>query len=121
MKERIKAVRKALGMNQTEFGKALGASLSAAYKWEAGESGMSDATIMLVCQKFGISEKWLRTGEGQMLLPKAREEEIAEFVGQTLRDETPEFRRRLISVLARLDDNGWSVLERIADGLTKKD
>ena len=56
-----------------------------------------------------------------MLCPKEREAEIAEVVGNILRDDSPEFRRRLISVLVRLDDNGWGVLEKIADNLTKKD
>lgn len=121
MKERIKAVRKSLGMNQTEFGKSLGASLSAAYKWEAGENDMSDSAIMLLCQKYNVSESWLRTGEGEMYAPKSREQELAEFVADLCRDDTPEFRRRLVSVLARMDDTGWAVLEKIVNDLTKKD
>ena len=119
MKERIKAVRKALGMNQTDFGKALGASLSAAYKWEAGESGMADATIMLLCQKFNVSETWLRTGVGDMFGPKDREAELSELVGALMSDSTPEFKKRLIAVLLKLDDDGWAVLKRIADALEK--
>ena len=56
-----------------------------------------------------------------MYAPKSREQELTEFVADLCSDDAPEFRRRLISVLARLDDDGWAVLEKIADALTEKD
>ena len=119
MKDRIKAIRKALGLSQTDFGKSLGVSLSAVFKWESGENELSDAVVLLICQRYGVSEIWLKTGEGEMFAPKEREEELAEFVAELCRDDAPEFRKRLVSVLSRLDDNGWSVLEKIVDSLTK--
>ncbi len=33
---------------------------------ELGRAPISDSTIKLVCLTFGVSEHWLRTGEGEM-------------------------------------------------------
>lgn len=118
MKDRIKSLRKHLGMSQKDFGASLGVSLSAVYKWESGENELSDAVAILICQKYGVSESWLKNGGGDMFSPKDREKELSEFISEIFRDDSAEFRRRLLTVLSRLDDNGWDVLEKIADALT---
>lgn len=120
MKDRVRALRKAIKMNQTDFGKSLGVSLSAVTKWETGENVVSDAVLLLMCQKFGVSEEWLRTGEGEMFVPRSREEEIAAFVHDVCGPEGTAFQRRLISLLARLTVDEWTILERIADKLTNE-
>lgn len=120
MKDRIRAVRKHFGLTQAGFAEALGVSMSAAQKWDIGDTVPSGTTLKLICDRFGVSETWLRTGEGEMLLPKSREQELSEFVGSLFREDAPEFRRRLVTVLARLDADGWAVLERIADELKKE-
>ena len=121
MKDRIKALRKSLGITQAKFAEDLGVSLMAVQKWEMGHNNPSGAMIQLLASKYGVSEEWLRTGDGEMYAPKSREQELTEFVADLCSDDAPEFRRRLISVLARLDDDGWAVLEKIADALTEKD
>lgn len=120
MKDRVRALRKFLKMNQTDFGKAVGVTLSSVTKWETGENVVSDAVLLLMCQKFGVSEEWLRTGEGEMFVPRSREEEIAAFVHEVCGPEGTAFQRRLISLLARLTVDEWKVLERIADKLANE-
>lgn len=120
MKERVKAVRKQAGLSQTEFGKSLGVSLSAVSKWESGENVLSDAVVLLICQRYGISEQWLRTGEGDMVVPRTREEEILGYVSSLFSDSSLDFQRRLFSVLCRLPADKWRVLESIADELEKE-
>ena len=115
MKDRIKEVRKTLKLSQTDFGRSLGVSLSAVQKWESGENDLSDAVILLISQKYGISETWLRTGEGEMRAAKSREQEMAEMVKRLMADRPDSFRSALITTLLRLDPNGkeWAVLEDI--------
>lgn len=120
MKDRVRALRKYLKMNQTDFGKAVGVTLSSVTKWETGENVVSDAVLLLMCQKFGVSEAWLRTGEGEMFVPRSREEEIAAFVHDVCGPEGTAFQRRLISLLARLTVDEWTILERIADKLSNE-
>lgn len=121
MKDRVKALRKALKMSQTEFGKAVGVSLSAEQKWESGENAVSDAVLLLMCQKFGVSEAWLREGIGEMFEPRTREEEIAAFVHDVCGPDGTDFQKRLVGVLARLKPEEWDILEKIADRLIKKE
>lgn len=120
MKDRVRALRKYLKMNQTDFGKAVGVTLSSVTKWETGENVVSDAVLLLMCQKFGVSEEWLRTGEGEMFVPRSREEEIAAFVHDICGPEGTAFQRRLISLLSRLTVDEWTILERIADKLSNE-
>lgn len=120
MKERIKALRKSLGLNQTKFGQELGVSMSSVTKWETGENDVSESVIRLICKRFSVSDTWLRTGEGEMFEPRTREEEIAAFVHDVCGPDGSAFQRRLITLLSRLSPEEWGVLEKIADELNEK-
>lgn len=108
--ERIKEVRKALGLTQDKFGAKLGVGKTAVSKVENGENSITDQLRLAVCREFRVSEDWLRTGEGDMFVQPAEDEEIARFMGDILTGE-PDFRRRLISVLARMSPEEWKLLE----------
>lgn len=118
---RILAVRRALGITQAAFGEKIGVSQNYVWMLETGARDASFRVIRDVCREFGVSETWLRTGEGEMFTPRTREEELGAYVAKVFREDTPEFRRRLLSVLVRLDDTGWTVLEKIANDLTKSE
>ena len=111
MKERIKKVRKKLDLTQQEFGDRLGVKRNTIATYEAGKSTPSDAAVSLICREFNINEAWLRTGEGEMFVQLSKDAEIAAFVGKMLSGETATFKKRLISVLASLDESDWVVLE----------
>ena len=66
MNERIKELRIALRLTQEDFGKAIGVQRAAVNKWEKGINGVADSMILSICREFGVSEHWLRTGEGEM-------------------------------------------------------
>lgn len=108
--ERLKEVRKALGLTQDRFGAKLGVGKTAVSKVENGENGVTDQFRLSVCREFHVSEDWLRTGEGSMFLEAAEDEEITRFMGDILSGQ-PDFRRRLVSVLARLSPDEWALLE----------
>ena len=125
MKDRIKALRRAVKKSQTEFGQSVMVSLSAVQKWESGANEPSDAVITLLCRTYNADETWLRTGAGEMFRPRSREDEIASFMAGLLSGEGTEFQRRLVSVLARLSTEEWAKIEQkareILDDGTKKD
>ena len=108
--ERIKEVRKTVGLTQDKFGERLGVKRSAISQVESGSNSVSDQLRLAVCREFRVSEDWLRTGEGDMFVEPAEDEEIARFMGDILTGE-PDFRRRLISVLARMSPEEWKLLE----------
>lgn len=55
-----------------------------------------------------------------MFIELSRSDEIAQFVGQLMTEEDDSFKKRLVSGLAALDDNGWKVLENFLDSIQIK-
>lgn len=70
LSDRIKLVREASGLNQTEFGKRIEIGSSGMSKLEKGINNPADRTIRLICSEFGINRHWLETGEGEMRDPQ---------------------------------------------------
>ena len=126
IRDRIKATRKQLGMSQAEFGKRLGVSRDSINDIENGrlkKPEQKEPLYRLICTEFGVSERWLRTGDGDMFAPLSRDEEIAAFVGKALSGESDNFKKRLIAALSQLDEPEWELLERMVAKMTetKKD
>ena len=119
MNERIKELRKALGLTQQVFAEHIGLKQNSIALIESGKRSTSTQAILSICREFNVNENWLRTGEGQMFIQVSRDEEISAFIGDVLSGETGDFRRRLISVLARLDTDQWELLEHIAEELAQ--
>ena len=55
-----------------------------------------------------------------MFIELSKDEQIEDFIGELLSDEEDSFKRRLISGLAALDENGWTVFEKFLDSIQKK-
>lgn len=122
MNERLKKLRKELDMTQQEFAEGIGIKRNTMATYESGRNEPIDAVISLICTKYNVNENWLRTGEGEMFVEMSYDDEIAQFVGQVMGEEDDSFKKKLISGLAALDDNGWKVLEDFLDSIqTKKD
>lgn len=114
MIQRIIEIRKYYGLNQEQFAKKLKLSRSFINQIEVGKRNVSDRTITDICREFHVSETWLRTGEGEMFTAVSRSEEIAGWIGNILTDEQADFKRRFVSVLARLTEDEWELIERKA-------
>ena len=112
--DRIKEVRKIKGLTQQRFADELGLKRNTVGGYEIGTVTPSDRTIADISQKFDINESWLRIGEGEMMRPVSRDEEISSFMGDVMRGESDDFRRRLVAVLAKLDASEWELLEKMA-------
>lgn len=63
--ERIKQVRKDKKMTQQEFCNRIGVKQPSLAAIESGRNNPSDQTIFAICKAFQVSEKWLRSGEGE--------------------------------------------------------
>lgn len=122
MDERIKELRKDLGLNQMEFGKRIGVAPNTISTYENGTRALSDAIIMLICREFGVNETWLRTGYGDMYRAKTREAELGELIRSRLIDRPESFQAALVTVLLRFDPNGpeFAALEKIAQALAEE-
>lgn len=113
MNERIKEIRLALDMTQQEFSEKLAIKRNSLALIETGKRNVSSQVLNSICREFGVSETWLRTGEGDMFVAREADEKLAMMVGEVLADESDSFRRRLLLALTALDENDWEDLARI--------
>lgn len=124
MFERIKLLRtEQLHMTQTEFGEALGVKRDVINNIENNRlknPEKQEPIYRLMCEKFNVSEEWLRTGNGEMLVPLTRNQLITDFTADLIMEDNT-FKKRLVEALAKLDESEWEVLEKLAESLIKKD
>lgn len=64
MNERIKKIRKSLGLTQQEFADKLGLKRNTIAQYEIGRNAPIETVILSICREFSVNEEWLRTGEG---------------------------------------------------------
>lgn len=72
--ERIKELRKSLGLTLEEFGKKLGVGKSAISNIENGSRNLTDQMSLSIRREFNVREEWLRDGIGEMFEPAAADE-----------------------------------------------
>lgn len=126
--ERIREFRNFLEMSQPEFGKSIGLSQSSLTMIETGNRNVTDRTIKSICLAHGVSETWLRTGEGDMFPPMTEDEELARMFGELFTPETdPRIKKAVkatIEMLKRLPEDAIPIIgdyaEQIADALKKE-
>lgn len=70
MNERLKKLRKALDLTQQEFADRIRVKRNTIATYEIGRNTPLDAVIASICREFNVLEDWLRTGEGEMFVPK---------------------------------------------------
>lgn len=121
MNERIKELRLLLGLNQSEFGARIGLRQTSIANYEKGLRQPLDTVITSICREFGVNEEWLRTGEGPQFVEITRAEQIQQMVDDIMRDHPEAFRRRFVTALAGLDQNGWIALENFIDSVTDQE
>lgn len=114
---RISAVIMSSGLTKTAFSKKIGLSQPFVSQLASGDASPSDRTIVDICREFGVSEHWLRTGEGEMFVRLSREEEITKFLMTVIRDPDSEFQRQLLSTMAKLEPAQWKLMEQMLDNL----
>ena len=85
--------------------------------YEIGRNA-SDTAVALICREFGVSEHWLRTGDGEMFVQISRDKEIMRFVGDVMQGEDDNFRRRFLLAMARLPEERWADIEDFARQIT---
>ena len=104
MKNRIKQIRKHFNLNQEDFGKRIGAKQSTVTAYECGNRVPMDVTITSICREFGVNEEWLRTGQGEMFLPKSRGQEIGEIVKAAAQHDPETAAKFFSSLLEEMSD-----------------
>lgn len=112
MNERIKRIRKSLGLTQAEFAHKLGIKQNTVACYETGIRIPSDAIIKSISKNFNVSEYWLRTGEGEMFIPITEDEKLLEVLADLQVDEKNPIRDLLVCYW-QLEENEKKVIKKL--------
>lgn len=115
MKEgkRIKELRNALNLNQTNFGEQLGLKQTTIAGYENNHRELTDRTISDICRVFNVNEEWLRTGDGPMFRPKkGLDNELAEHIAELIQTDD-ELTKAFILELLKLSPEEMEVIKKI--------
>lgn len=118
MNERLKSIRKILGLTQQEFADRLGVKRNTVATYEVGKSNPSDAAVLLICREFNVNETWLRTGEGEMFEELTEQEKTMKYVARLLKDVDSKVAsaiKAFIVTYGELDDTSKKVLDSTLD------
>lgn len=90
MNNRIRALRKALGLSQKNFAERIGLKQHAISYMEKSGSTVTEQNIKTICTQFCVNENWLRTGCGNMFLENEKKQkeffEIFDELSPVLQD-----------------------------------
>ena len=118
--ERIKELRKALDLSQTEFGEALHVSRGVINNIDRSLVEPKPLFLDSIITTFNVNPGWLLDGNGEMFRELSRNEKVAAFIGEALADERDNFRLSMIELLADLEPEDWAYLEKLARRLANK-
>ena len=114
MKDRIKEIRKHAGLTQQEFADKLGLKQNTVASYEIARIIPSDRTIGDICRIFNVNEEWLRTGIGEMFVPRTRRDELAAYMGQVIGGKCSDIEEAIITVMARTSIEEWELIRKKA-------
>ena len=128
MNERLKKLRKELGLTQTEFGEFIAMSQNHITRIEKGERELTDKNIKLICtitwpNNKQVNENWLRTGSGEIFLEKNADQEFAEAINQINYHGDELIKKIIIDYMHLNDENKEKAKKYILDlaAAVKKD
>jgi transcriptional regulator with XRE-family HTH domain len=103
--DRIRLIRKELGLNQHDFARKIGLTQTSMSMIEAGKAALTQKNIKLICATFGVSEGWLQTGQGEMFgSVSPYEKELLEIFDKLTAD-TQEFILEMAQNLLKRQEN----------------
>lgn len=121
--KRFRELRKLCKKSQEEWADIMGLSRSGITEIEAGRRNVTEKHIKLLSIESidgrYINEDWLRTGDGDPFRKLTRNQVITDFAADLIKEDDS-FKSRLIEALAKLGDDDWEALERLALKLSNK-
>lgn len=119
MNERIKEIILHLGLKKVEFARRLNLSQPFVSELCSGKTNPSDRTVADICREFGVSEVWLRTGQGEMFLQLDEDAEFLEICEAINISDDP-LTKRIIRAYWSLDDAEKAAIRKLIDSLSDK-
>lgn len=112
--ERVKELRKSLGLTQVEFGEKIAVAQGYLTNIESGRREVTEKIIKLICATFNVDYFWLTTGEGQMFHESSNP--VADRINDLLEGEN-ETAKALFRAFAYCSDDDWKLVQKFMDRL----
>lgn len=113
MKERLKKLRKNLDLTQQAFADRIGMKQNTIAQYEMGRTTPSDAIVFSICREFGVNEKWLRNGEGEMFIKITPYDKAYNRFGYIMENSSPSKKAALsilLELLYSVPDDQWDMI-----------
>lgn len=110
--ERVRELRKALGLTLEKFGERLGVKKNAISAIENGRNSLTDQMTKAICREFGVDYIWLTTGEGEMFVDT--DDDFIERIDRIMAGED-EARKNLFKFMLELSDEDIAALDRLME------
>ena len=108
--ERVKEVRKSLGLTLEKFGARLGVTKQTVSRIENGVNNVTEQMTKAICREFNVDYAWLTTGEGEMFVDS--DEDFLARVDAIMLGED-DARKNLFKALLDASDEDIAAFQRI--------
>ena len=108
--ERIREVRKALGLTLEKFGEKIGMKKNSVSQLENGKNSVTEQVVQAICREYNVDYMWLTTGDGEMFIDT--DDDFIERIDRIMAGED-EARKSLFKFMLELSDEDIAALDRL--------
>lgn len=108
--ERVKEIRKSLGLTLEKFGERIGVARGSMSNIENGNRNLTKQMTKSICREFSVDYMWLTTGEGEMFIDS--DDDFIERIDRIMAGED-EARKNLFKFMLELSDEDIAALDRL--------
>ena len=108
--ERIREVRKALGLTLEKFGEKIGMKKNSVSQLENGKNSVTEQVVKAICRGYNVDYMWLTTGDGEMFIDT--DDDFIERIDRIMAGED-EARKSLFKFMLELSDEDIAALDRL--------
>lgn len=108
--ERIREVRKALGLTLEKFGEKIGMKKNSVSQLENEKNSVTEQVVKAICREYNVDYMWLTTGDGEMFIDT--DDDFIERIDRIMAGED-EARKNLFKFMLELSDEDIAALDRL--------
>ena len=108
--ERVKEIRKTLGLTLEKFGERIGVTRGSMSNIENGNRNLTEQMTKSICREFSVDYMWLTTGDGEMFIDT--DDDFIERIDRIMAGED-EARKSLFKFMLELSDEDIAALDRL--------
>lgn len=108
--ERIREIRKALGLTLEKFGEKIGMKKNSVSQLENGKNSVTEQVVKAICREYNVDYMWLTTGDGEMFIDT--DDDFIERIDRIMAGED-EARKSLFKFMLELSDEDIAALDRL--------